>query len=76
MPTTCAGCARSPSTTAARTSTRCTGAHAPWPPRSPVGIAVRHEEFDDGHMNITYRYEISLPFLAEAILAEAILAGG
>jgi hypothetical protein len=33
------------------------------------GIAVRHEEFDDGHMNITYRYEASLPFLAEAILA-------
>jgi enterochelin esterase family protein len=33
------------------------------------GLAVRHEEFDDGHMNIPYRYDVSLPFLAEAILA-------
>jgi enterochelin esterase family protein len=33
------------------------------------GLAVRHEEFDDGHMNIPYRYDISLPFLGEAILA-------
>ena len=32
------------------------------------GMAVRHEEFDDGHMNIPYRYDASLPFLAEAIL--------
>jgi enterochelin esterase family protein len=31
------------------------------------GIAVRHEEFDDGHMNIPYRYDVSLPFLVEAI---------
>lgn len=36
------------------------------------GIAVRHEEFDDGHMNITYRYDVSLPFL----VAEAIVAAG
>ena len=34
------------------------------------GIAVRHEEFDDGHMNVTYLYDISLPFLAEAILRD------
>lgn len=33
------------------------------------GIAVRHEEFDDGHMNIGYRYDVSLPFLVDAILA-------
>ncbi len=32
------------------------------------GIAVRHEEFDDGHMNIQYRYDVSVPFLAEALL--------
>jgi S-formylglutathione hydrolase FrmB len=32
------------------------------------GIAVRHEEFDDGHMNIAYRYDASLPFLVDAIL--------
>jgi len=31
------------------------------------GIAVRHEEFDDGHMNVSYRYDVSLPFLVEAI---------
>jgi hypothetical protein len=32
------------------------------------GIAVRHDEFDDGHMNIAYRYDASLPFLVDAIL--------
>lgn len=32
------------------------------------GIAVRHEEFDDGHFDIPYRYDLSVPFLAEAIL--------
>ena len=32
------------------------------------GIAVTHEEFDDGHMNITYRYDASLPVLVRAIL--------
>ena len=32
-------------------------------------LTVRHEEFDDGHMNIPYRYDVSLPFLGEAILA-------
>ncbi len=31
------------------------------------GIAVRHEEFDDGHMNLPYRYDVSLPFLVHAI---------
>jgi hypothetical protein len=32
---------------------------------------VRHEEFDDGHMNITYRYEVSVPLLARAITGRA-----
>ncbi|HEY5936056.1 MAG TPA: alpha/beta hydrolase-fold protein [Kofleriaceae bacterium] len=32
------------------------------------GIAVTHEEFDDGHMNIPYRYDASLPILVRAIL--------
>ena len=32
------------------------------------GIAVRHEEFDDGHMTIPYRYDASLPFLVNALL--------
>ncbi len=31
------------------------------------GIAARHEEFDDGHMNVPYRYDESLPFLVRAI---------
>jgi S-formylglutathione hydrolase FrmB len=33
-----------------------------------AGIAVRHEEFDDGHFHVPYRYEVSLPFLAKAIM--------
>jgi hypothetical protein len=32
------------------------------------GLEVRHEEFDDGHMSIPYRYDVSLPFLADKIL--------
>ena len=31
------------------------------------GIKVRHEEFDDGHMNISYRYDVSLPLLVKAL---------
>ncbi len=29
-----------------------------------AGLIVRHEEFDDGHRNVGYRYEVSLPALA------------
>jgi enterochelin esterase family protein len=32
-----------------------------------LGLEVRHEEFDDDHRNVGYRYEISLPLLAEAL---------
>ena len=32
-----------------------------------LGIAHEHEEYDDGHMNVTYRYEVSLPKLAAAL---------
>jgi hypothetical protein len=32
------------------------------------GIGVRHDEFDDGHFNIPYRYDHSLPFLVSAIV--------
>jgi enterochelin esterase family protein len=32
-----------------------------------LGIAHQHEEFDDGHMNVSYRYDVSLPRLAEAL---------
>jgi S-formylglutathione hydrolase FrmB len=31
------------------------------------GIAVVHEEFDDGHMNTAYRYDVSLPRMAAAL---------
>ena len=34
---------------------------------SALGIAHEHEEYDDGHMNITYRYDVSLPRLARAL---------
>ena len=33
-------------------------------------IAHEHEEFDDGHMDIDYRYDVSLPKLAQALSAE------
>lgn len=31
------------------------------------GIKIHHEEFDDGHMGINYRYDVSLPFLCKAL---------
>jgi len=34
-----------------------------------MGLEVRHEEFDDDHRNVGYRYEISLPALAEVLEA-------
>jgi enterochelin esterase family protein len=30
-------------------------------------IAHEHEEFDDGHMSIQYRYSVSLPRIAAAL---------
>lgn len=32
-----------------------------------LGLEVRHEEFDDDHRYVGYRYEISLPVLAEVL---------
>jgi len=32
-----------------------------------LGLEVRHEEFDDDHRNVGYRYEVSLPALAEVL---------
>ena len=32
-----------------------------------LGMEVRHEEFDDDHRNVGYRYEISLPALAHVL---------
>lgn len=35
-----------------------------------LSIAHAHEEFDDGHMGITYRYDVSLPLLYRALRDE------
>ena len=35
------------------------------------GVVVEHEEFEDGHMNTAYRYEVSLPKMATALGAGA-----
>jgi len=35
-----------------------------------LGIAHEVEEFDDGHMSVQYRYDVSLPRLARALGAE------
>lgn len=31
------------------------------------GVEVHHEEFDDGHMGISYRYERSIPLMTQAL---------
>lgn len=33
------------------------------------GVAVHHEEFDDGHMGVSYRYDASLPLITRALSA-------
>jgi len=40
------------------------------------GITVEHQEFDDGHMNTAYRYEVSLPKMALALGATVDTATG
>ena len=35
-----------------------------------MGLQVRHEEFDDDHRNVSYRYEVSLPALAAVLEKE------
>lgn len=35
-----------------------------------MGLEVRHEEFDDDHRNVGYRYEVSLPALAGVLESE------
>ena len=32
-----------------------------------LGIEHQHQEFDDGHMNVSYRYDVSLPKMALAL---------
>jgi enterochelin esterase family protein len=32
-----------------------------------LGVPHQHQEFDDGHMNVSYRYDVSLPLLARAL---------
>jgi enterochelin esterase family protein len=34
-----------------------------------MGLDVRHEEFDDDHRNVGYRYAVSLPALARVLEA-------
>ncbi len=34
------------------------------------GVTVEHQEFDDGHMSVAYRYDVSLPKLARALDAD------
>lgn len=34
------------------------------------GVSPVHEEFEDGHMTIPYRYDVSLPLLAKALLLD------
>ncbi len=34
-----------------------------------LGIVHEHHEFDDGHMNVGYRYDVSLPKMAQALRA-------
>ena len=34
-----------------------------------LGVPHEHEEFDDAHMNVSYRYDVSLPRLARALKA-------
>ncbi|HEY4690196.1 MAG TPA: alpha/beta hydrolase-fold protein [Anaerolineae bacterium] len=34
-----------------------------------LGAPCEHEEFDDGHMNIPYRYDVSLPKIGRALSA-------
>jgi enterochelin esterase family protein len=32
-----------------------------------LGVKVTHEEFDDGHMDVSYRFDVSLPKVSRAI---------
>jgi S-formylglutathione hydrolase FrmB len=32
-----------------------------------AGLSPFHEEFDDGHMSISYRYDVSVPMIAKAL---------
>jgi enterochelin esterase family protein len=32
-----------------------------------VGLSPHHEEFDDGHMSVSYRYDVSIPLLVRAL---------
>ncbi|HVY48312.1 MAG TPA: alpha/beta hydrolase-fold protein [Minicystis sp.] len=43
------------------------GARAMAAKLAAAGVRVVHQEFDDGHMSISYRYDASLPLLVKAI---------
>jgi enterochelin esterase family protein len=33
------------------------------------GVTVEHQEFDDGHMGVSYRYDVSIPRITRALSA-------
>ena len=35
-----------------------------------LGVPFEHQEFDDGHRSINYRYDVSLPRIAAALGAD------
>ncbi|MBI5170122.1 MAG: esterase [Candidatus Eisenbacteria bacterium] len=39
---------------------------------SALGVKHEHIEYDDGHMNVSYRYDLSLPKLAAALAAPSV----
>ena len=41
-----------------------------------LGIAHRYEEFADNHTGVDYRMDISLPFLADALTRDPLIAMG
>ena len=62
------GCACAISTAGGATSITSTSASRVVAQRiRDLGLSVRHEEFDDDHRNVGYRYEISLPALAAVL---------
>ncbi len=62
------GCVCATWIAAAATSMLSTSARASWPARMrELGLEVRHEEFDDDHRNVGYRYAVSLPALSDVL---------
>ena len=68
---TCAGCGCSTSIAARATSSTSTTARVRWHSGwASAASPHEYEEFDDGHMSVQYRYDVSLPRLAAALAHE------